>query len=364
MNDESWMRHALQGAAHRLGTTWPNPSVGCIIVKNNYMISESYTASGGRPHAETQALAAAGEGAKGATAYVTLEPCAHQGETPPCADALISAGISTVVMAMDDSDPRVAGEGRARLQAAGITVKSGVLAEEARQLNAGFFKRIETGLPYVTLKLATTLDARIATASGESQWITGPMARLYAHHLRARHDAVLIGAGTARADNPRLTVRGLGPNPPRPIRIVADASLSLPLTSHLAETARSHPLWLLTGAGGHGPRMAAFEEIGAELIEAPTHSTGRLDLCKTLELLAKRGLTRILCEGGGQIAAALLGAGLVDELNLIQAGKVIGTDGLPAIGPLTLQNLADAPGFRHVETRTLGADVLSIWRPA
>ncbi|MEO0911708.1 MAG: bifunctional diaminohydroxyphosphoribosylaminopyrimidine deaminase/5-amino-6-(5-phosphoribosylamino)uracil reductase RibD [Pseudomonadota bacterium] len=361
MNDEAWMRHALRGAAHGLGTTWPNPSVGCVLVRESRLISEGYTAPGGRPHAEVQALA--GTDARGATAYVTLEPCAHHGQTPPCTDALIAAGIARAVIAVEDSDPRVKGQGQARLEAAGIAVEAGLMAAEAREINAGFFKRVEEGRPYLTLKLATTLDARIATRTGESQWITSPMARLYAHHLRAHHDAVLIGAGTARADNPSLTVRGLG-LARKPVRIIADASLSLPLTSHLAQTAAEHPLWLLTRAGLPPERIRTFADLGAKVLETPTGETGRLDLAKALKLLAEQGLTRILCEGGGQIAAALLRAGLVDQLIRIEAGTLIGADGLPAIGPLSLEGLKDAPAFRLTEARPLGPDRLSIWQPS
>ncbi|MGY4803023.1 bifunctional diaminohydroxyphosphoribosylaminopyrimidine deaminase/5-amino-6-(5-phosphoribosylamino)uracil reductase RibD, partial [Teichococcus aerofrigidensis] len=219
--DVAQMRAALALAARGLGNTWPNPAVGCVIVKEGVVVGRGWTAPGGRPHAETEALRRAGAAARGATAYVTLEPCCHWGRTPPCADALIAAGVARVVVAMQDPDPRVDGAGLRRLREAGIAVASGMLEAEARALNAGFLKRLASGLPLLTLKLATTLDGRIATRAGESQWITGPAARRAAHALRGRHDAVLVGSGTALADDPDLTCRLPGFAPVPTVRVVA-----------------------------------------------------------------------------------------------------------------------------------------------
>lgn len=353
------MAHALRLAARGLGATWPNPSVGCVIVKDGQVLGRGWTQPGGRPHAERVALAQAGAGAAGATAYVTLEPCSHHGKTPPCADALIGAGIARVVTALTDPDPRVSGQGHARLRAAGIVVTEGVLAAEARRLTAGFLKRITEGLPHLTLKLATTLDGRIATASGESRWITGPEARAHVHLLRLTHDAVLVGSGTARADDPELTVRGLGQTR-QPLRIVLDSALSHSPASRLGQTARQHPVWLLHSAKAPADARKQWEATGARLIECSAEM-GQLGLTAAFRTLAAEGLTRVLCEGGGRLAAHLINAGLVDDLALYQAGCLIGADGTPALGPLGLTQLADAKRPRLAQSRRLGADLFSLW---
>jgi diaminohydroxyphosphoribosylaminopyrimidine deaminase / 5-amino-6-(5-phosphoribosylamino)uracil reductase len=237
------MALAIGLGARGLGRVWPNPAVGCVIVHDGRIVGRGWTQPGGRPHAETMALAQAGTAARGAVAYVSLEPCAHHGQTPPCADALIASGVARVVSALEDPDPRVAGQGHRRLAEAGINVETGVLATEAGQAQAGFLSRIRRGRPMLTLKLATSLDGRIATASGESRWITGPEARSRVHVMRASHDAVLIGSGTARADDPVLTVRGLGVSH-QPMRIIAASSLNLPLEGALAASAAQVPLLL------------------------------------------------------------------------------------------------------------------------
>lgn len=352
------MAHALGLAARGLGRTWPNPAVGCVIVRHGRVLGRGWTQPGGRPHAERRALDQAGD-AKGATVYVTLEPCAHHGVTPPCADALIGAGVARVVTALTDPDPRVSGNGHAALRAAGIAVTEGVLAKPARQLTAGFLKRMTTGLPLVTLKLATTLDGRIATDSGESRWITGPLARRYVHSLRLTHDAVMVGSGTARADDPDLTARDIGATH-QPLRIVLDRALSLPPTNRLGQTARAHPVWVIHGPDAPAAAHAAWTETGAQLMACPLRH-GLLDLTAALRLLAARGLTRILCEGGGTLGAALIAEGLVDEVIHLTAGKVIGAEGTPTLGPLGLHRLADAPGFDLIDHRPLGPDTLSHW---
>jgi diaminohydroxyphosphoribosylaminopyrimidine deaminase/5-amino-6-(5-phosphoribosylamino)uracil reductase len=247
--DAAHMRAALSLARRGNGRTWPNPSVGCVIVKDGRVVGRATTAQGGRPHAEPQALAMAGDAARGATAYVTLEPCCFHGRTPPCTDALVAAGVARVVVGVRDPDPRVNGAGLARLRSAGIEVVEGVLEDEAADVVAGFVTRVQRGRPLVTLKLASTLDGRIATRTGESQWITGEPARRMAHALRGRHDAIMVGAGTVLADNPDLTCRIPGFKPLPMVRVVADSHLRLPLTSRLVATAHSAPTWVLCRGG-------------------------------------------------------------------------------------------------------------------
>ena len=354
------MAHALRLAARGLGNVWPNPAVGCVIVRDGLVIGRGWTQPGGRPHAEVRALAQAGPLAEGATAYVTLEPCAHHGKTPPCAEALIAAKVARVVTALTDPDPRVSGKGHAMLRAAGIAVTEGVLAPEAARLNAGFLKRVTRGLPFVTLKLAATLDGRIATASGESRWITGPEARRKVHALRLAHDAVMVGSGTALADDPDLTVRDMGAVR-QPVRILVDRALRHAPDSRLGRTARAHPVWVLHGPSAPAPARQAWGATGAELMEVPETPDG-LDLAAALRSLADRGLTRILGEGGSTLAAALVRAGLVDDLALFSGAALIGAEGHPALGPLMLTALADAPRPRLIETRQLGPDLYSLWQ--
>lgn len=362
-DDRRHMAHALALGRRGLGRVWPNPAVGCVIVKDGRVVGRARTADGGRPHAETQALTMAGAAARGATAYVTLEPCAHHGQTPPCAQALIDAGIARVVIGAGDPHPKVNGRGTALLRQAGIEVTTGILEAEARLANAGFLSRVTRGRPHLTLKLALSLDGRIATASGESQWITGPKARRRVHAMRASHDAVLIGAGTARADDPTLTVRDMGATR-QPVRIVASRNLSLPFPSRLSKTLDQAPLWLAHGASASDATEAnSWREAGAHLLETEVQG-GHLDPVNLLETLGKEGLTRIFCEGGGTLAASLLAAGLVDDLIVFSAGLVIGAEGQPGIGVLGLSRLADAERFQLVDTRTIGPDVVTRWRKA
>lgn len=328
MSDLRHMGHALGLAARGLGNTWPNPAVGCVIEKDGRILGRGWTQPGGRPHAETMALAQAGAKARGATAHVTLEPCAHHGRTPPCAEALIAAGVARVSVALTDPDPRVSGRGLSMLRAAGIAVTQGVAEARAREQQRGFLTRITQGRPMLTLKLAASFDGRIATASGESQWITGAEARRHVHALRLSHDAVMVGGGTARADHPALNVRGMGAVR-QPVRIVVSSG---DLPDLPAEDAAHGPLWRV--AGDPALYMA---ELGA------------------------RGLTRVFCEGGGVLAADLLRAGLVDQLIGYSAGLVLGGDARPGIAGLDLAHLADAPRFRLVESRRIGPDILHRW---
>jgi len=358
VSDLAHMRTALALAARGLGNTWPNPAVGCVIVRDGQVAGRGWTQPGGRPHAETEALARAGIAARGATAYVTLEPCCHWGRTPPCTDALVAAGVARVVVAMRDPDPRVDGEGLARLRAAGIVVEEGLRAEEAARLNRGFFKRLGQGLPLVTLKLATSLDGRIATSTKQSQWITGPEARRAAHGLRARHDAILVGSGTVIDDDPDLTCRLPGGVPVPAPRVVADARLRIPPGAKLVRTARAVPTIVATIPGHPEAALAPLRDAGVEILELPPGPEG-LAMRGILEALAARGITRLLAEGGSGIAAALLREGLVDRLAWFHAGMVIGGDGIPAAYELPLPELARAPKFRRVAIRPLGPDLLT-----
>lgn len=355
--DCRFMALALSLGRRGLGRVWPNPNVGCVIVRDGRILGRSRTADGGRPHAETQALAQAGAAARGATAYVTLEPCAHHGQTPPCADALVAAGVARVIVAAKDPDPRVAGRGIERLRAAGIAVETGLMEDEARGDLAGFLSRVERGRPFVTLKLAASLDGRIATGAGESRWITGPEARARVHMMRARHDAVMVGGGTARADDPMLNVRGLGIDR-QPVRVVLSRRLDLPLDGALARSARDVPLWLC-----HGPEAdaAPWRALGAESLSCPI-SAGQLDPAAVLQTLGAAGLTRVFCEGGAGLAASLLGAGLVDELVLFTAGCAIGAEGTPALSAMGIGALAEAPRLRLAGQDRVGGDVMSVWR--
>lgn len=352
--DDRWMALALALGRRGMGRVWPNPAVGCVIVRDGRVVGRGWTGDGGRPHAETVALAQAGEAARGATVYVTLEPCAHHGRTPPCADALVAAGVARVVVATGDPDPRVAGRGLARLREAGIAVFTPLREDEARHDHAGFLLRVTAGRPWVTLKLAASLDGRIATASGESRWITGPRARESVQLLRSRHDAVMVGGGTARADDPLLTVRGI--DRPPVVRVVWSRGLDLDRHSQLARTARSTPLWLLHVQGDPGP----WRDLGARCLRVAGTEQG-VDLREGLKALAEAGLTRVLCEGGGQLAAGLLRAGLVDEIVLFHAGHVLGAEGRPMVGALGLSALAEAPAFDLAAVDRIGGDVVTRW---
>lgn len=353
------MAHALRMAQRGLGQTWPNPAVGCVIVKQGRILGRGTTAPEGRPHAEPQALAQAGEAARGATAYVTLEPCAHHGKTGPCAEALIKAGVARVVSALTDPDPRVSGGGLQRLRDAGIAVTTGVLEAEARAAQRGFLTRIQHGRPMLTLKLALTLDGRIATASGESRWITGPQSRARVHLMRATHDAVLVGAGTARADDPELTVRDLGVLR-QPLRLIAARDLDLPARGRLAASIPQGPLWLLHGPDAPQDRRDLWLGLGAKLVEVPLHK-GHLDVAAMMRILGDKGLTRVFCEGGGQFASALLQARMVDHLHVFSAGMVIGADGRAGLGTLGLTALADAQRFQFKGISQTGADLWHAW---
>jgi len=356
------MRAALALARRGLGTVWPNPAVGCVIVARGRVVGRGWTQPGGRPHGETEALGRAGEAARGATAYVSLEPCRHWGRTPPCTDALIAAGIRRVVVALEDPDPRVAGAGVRQLHAAGLEVETGLCEAEATEINAGFFCRLRNRRPLVTLKLATSLDGRIATGSGESQWITGPPARERAHALRAAHDAIMVGTGTVLADDPQLTCRLPGLAHRSPVRVVVDRHLRIPPTTRLISDARAVPVWVLTLPSADPERRQAFLRAGATVIDIDPSPDGNGSLAAALAALGERGITRLLVEGGGHLAAAFARAGLIDRLVWVHAPMLIGGDGIPAIAEVGLEVLSKAPSFTRLSTETVGDDVLTVFR--
>jgi diaminohydroxyphosphoribosylaminopyrimidine deaminase/5-amino-6-(5-phosphoribosylamino)uracil reductase len=356
------MRAALALARRGLGNVWPNPAVGCVIARDGRIVGRGWTQPGGRPHAETEALARARAETQGATAYITLEPCCHWGRTPPCTDALIAARVGRVVVAVGDPDPRVGGGGLARLREAGITAEFGLCEAEAAEINAGFFQRIRRGRPLVTLKLATSLDGRIATASGESRWITGPPARDYGHLLRATHDAIMVGTGTVLTDDPQLTCRLPGLSHRSPVRVVLDRRLRIPLAAHLIAEARQVPTWLVTLPAADPNRQQALRDAGVEIIAAAPDDSGQIDLADVVRRLGERGLTRLLVEGGGELAAALLRAGLVDRLVWLHAPLLLGGDGVPAVAALGRDVLAQAPRFERLSSEPVGADVLTTFR--
>ena len=360
--DLRWMRAALALARRELGAVWPNPAVGCVIVDRGRVVGRGWTQPGGRPHGETEALGRAGQAARGATAYVSLEPCCHWGRTPPCTDALIAAGVRRVVVALEDPDPRVAGEGVRRLRAGGLDVDAGLCKAEAAEINAGFFCRLRSGRPLVTLKLATSLDGRIATGRGESQWITGPPARERAHALRAAHDAIMVGTGTVLADDPQLTCRLPGLAHRSPVRVVVDRRLRIPPTTRLISDARAVPTWVLTLPSADTARRQAFLRAGATVIDIDPGADGNGSLAAALAALGECGITRLLVEGGGRLAAAFVRAGLIDRLIWVHAPMLIGGDGVPAIAEVGLEALSEAPRFTRLSTETVGDDVLTVFR--
>lgn len=359
------MRAALALARRGLGRVWPNPAVGCVLVHPDFggrIVGRGWTQPGGRPHAETEALRRAAAAAAGATAYVTLEPCDHHGATPPCSQALIDAGIGRAVVAIEDPDPRTAGRGVARMKAAGIEVAVGTGHDDAASINEGFFLRVRAGRPMFTLKCAASLDGRIATATGDSRWITGDASRAFAHRLRASHDAVLIGSGTALTDDPELTCRLPGMEARSPLRIVVDGRLRLSLAGKLVASAAAVPTWLVTLSDHDRARLAPYTDAGLDIVESPAGRDGSPDLAWLAGELGRRGLTRVLVEGGGGIAAALLRAGLVDRLAWFRAPLVIGGDGVAAAAGFGIARLADAPRFVRTGTAALGADMLELFR--
>ncbi|CAA2103605.1 Riboflavin biosynthesis protein RibD [Methylobacterium bullatum] len=357
--DRCFMRLALATGRRNLGRTWPNPSVGAVVVAGETgrerVIAQGVTAPGGRPHAEPLVLALAGEDARGATLYVTLEPCSHHGATPPCVDAIIASGITRVVTAIEDADSRVAGRGHARLAQAGIAVTQNVLRHEAARDHRGHFTRVTKGRPSLHLKLARTQDGFASGAPDERLRITGPIADGAVHLWRAHADAILVGIGTARLDDPSLTVRLPGLSQRSPLRIVLDSMLRLSPASHLVRSARDIPTLVMTtrSAPIHAKRMLA--SFGVETIQVAACSSGRIDLSAALARLAEHGLTRICCEGGPHLADSLAAADLVDVCTLVTGPRAIGGGGLPAVGEALKARLQES-SFGVAETRAFGPD--------
>ena len=357
------MRAALALARRGLGQVWPNPAVGCVIVKDRCVVGRGWTERGGRPHAETEAIKLAGAAARGATAYVTLEPCSHHGESPPCADALVEAGVTRVVAAMNDPDPRVAGQGLDTLRAAAIEVEVGVCGDDARVLNRGYLKRFSGGLPLVTLKTAVTTDGRIATESGESKWITGAESRAEAHRLRADHDAITVASATVIADDPELTCRLPGMRDRSPVRVLLDAHLRVPTDAKLYATAPDFPLWVFSALPADDSKVLERTNTGAEHFTVSIDGSGHgVNLRESFGRLAQRGITRLLAEAGGILASALFRDGLVDDLAVFRAPKLLGGDGMSMIGPLGIQALGQHMPLHRTALRALGNDVVETFR--
>ena len=357
-DDPSFMAAALALGRRNLGLTAPNPSVGALIVRDGVVIGGGVTAPGGRPHAETLALAEAGEAARGATVYVTLEPCSHHGQTPPCAEALVAAGVARVVCALQDPDARVSGRGLALLRAAGIEVVVGVGAEQAARDHLGHVLRVTQGRPMVTLKIARTADGFAAGDEHDSRLaITGELVNRRVHTLRALHDAIMVGVGTVLGDDPLLTVRQNGLDQ-RPLRVVLDSALRLPLESRLAATAAQFPTLLVAAADAPAEREAELRTRGIEVERA---GDSRVDLGEALRLLARRGITRVFSEGGPTVGSALIRQGLADEVLLFTAERPLGRPGRPALQPDALAALADPARFAEGPGAHYGPDALRSW---
>lgn len=351
-----YMRSALAIARQGLGRVWPNPTVGCVLVKNGHVVARARTADGGRPHAEVIALQGAGENACGATVYVTLEPCAHHGKTPPCAQALIDAGVGEVVIAVRDSDTRVSGRGVRMLQEAGIHVVEGVCEAEARQLNAGFFSRVEGSRPFVTLKTATTLDSKIATHTGNAQWITGDLARKRGHLLRAQHDAIAVGVNTVLSDNPSLTTRLDGVNHSI-VRIVFDTDLKMSGDEILFNDIDKNPVWIFTSNPEGHDRLV---DKGARVIVVEKEQ-GRVSISSALKAVADEGITRLLVEGGATLITSFIAQGLFDQLYWFRNDSIIGGDGFNSIAVLGVNELTDKVQLQLDDEYKLGSDRLQVY---
>jgi diaminohydroxyphosphoribosylaminopyrimidine deaminase / 5-amino-6-(5-phosphoribosylamino)uracil reductase len=360
--DQRFMQLALTLGRRGQGRTWPNPAVGAVVVKDGVIVGRGWTQPGGRPHAEPEALARAGDAARGATLYVTLEPCSHVGKSPPCADAIIAAGIARVVSAIEDPNPEVAGQGHARPRAAGIVVDIGLGALEAARDHAGHFRRIRDKRPHVILKLAVSSDDKIGASGRKPVAISGEAARARVHLLRAQCDAVLVGIGTVRADDPLLTCRLPGMEARSPVRVVLDRSLRIPGASRLVHSARETPLWVMTSSLSEAPAAMKLGAAGAQVIRVATTATPPgLDLLAVLHALAEKGITRLLVEGGARVASSFIAAGLVDEVWLLRGPDAIGAEGVAALQALPLSAITQSPAFRVRASENLQNDTLTIY---
>jgi diaminohydroxyphosphoribosylaminopyrimidine deaminase/5-amino-6-(5-phosphoribosylamino)uracil reductase len=361
-DDARYMEASIALGRQGLGRTAPNPAVGSIVVRDGIIVGRGVTRPGGRPHAETEALADAGAAARGATLYVSLEPCSHYGRTPPCALAIVEAGVARVVSALQDPDPRVAGRGHAMLREAGVAVTEGVCAESARRANLGHILRVTEGRPMVTLKLAETADGFAAGDSHDPRlMITGLEVANRVHMLRAAHDAVMVGVETALADDPLMTVRLPGLEDRKPLRIVLDTRLRLSPRSRVAQTARDVPALVLAGEGAPEAAQRALEAAGVEVQRVAAAPDGRIDLRQALAMLARRGLTRVFSEGGPQVAARLVADDLADEVVLFTSPRPLAREGVPALAEAARGRLADPARYRAVEDVRVGVDRLRRW---
>ncbi len=358
-DDHRFMSRALQLARHGLYSTTPNPRVGCVLVKDGRVVGEGWHERAGADHAEVAAIKDAGPNAAGSTAYLTLEPCCHQGRTPPCSDALLAAGVTAVVYAIDDPNPKVAGSGAAALRDAGVTVRPGLMAAAAAELNLGFICRMRRGRPWVRLKLAATLDGRTALADGESRWITGKPARTDAHRWRARSCAVMTGIGTLLADDPLLDVRHIE-TPRQPLRVVVDNNLAIPTTAAMLQRGDGV---LVATASTDEDRLEAVRATGAEVVQLNT-ARGRVALPRLFEALAAREINEVTVEAGQTLNGALLAAGLVDELVVYYNARIIGSSGRGMFVSPALASMDEAPGFAIHDVRMFGGDLRVVLRPA
>jgi diaminohydroxyphosphoribosylaminopyrimidine deaminase / 5-amino-6-(5-phosphoribosylamino)uracil reductase len=363
--DQRFMQLALALGRRGQGRTWPNPAVGAVVVRDDVIVGRGWTQPGGRPHAEPEALKRAGEAARGATLYVTLEPCSHFGKSPPCVDAVIAAGIARVVSAIEDPNPDVAGQGHAKLRAAGITVDVGLGAAEAARDHAGHFRRIRDQRPHVILKLAVSSDDKIGAAGHKPVAITGEAATSRVHLLRAQCDAILVGIGTVLADDPLLTCRLPGMEARSPVRVVLDRALRIPGTSRLVHSARETPLWVMTSNLSEAPAAVKLGAAGAQVIRvAATADPPGLDLLAVLHALSEKGITRLMVEGGAKVASSFVAAGMVDEIWLLRGADAVGADGVPALDALPLTTITRSPAFRVRASGRLNNDTLTVYERA
>jgi diaminohydroxyphosphoribosylaminopyrimidine deaminase / 5-amino-6-(5-phosphoribosylamino)uracil reductase len=362
--DLRWMEAALNLGSRSLGLAAPNPAVGAILVKDGAVVGRGATAPGGRPHAERTAIAEAGQGARGATLYVTLEPCSHFGASPPCVDAIIAAGVTRVVSAMEDPNPLVGGQGHARLRAAGIAVSVGAGKSQAQRDHLGHILRVTAGRPCVTLKLAETADGFASAGANDARLrITGQVADLRVQIMRCTHEAIMVGIETALVDDPALTVRLPGVNR-KPLRVVLDTHLRLPEGSRVASTAGEIPTLVIAGADAPNETARRLEGLGVMIERVPLDADGHVDLHQALRALAARGITRVFSEGGPSVAARLIGLELADEVALITADKPLGRPGLPALDAQARAALADGSRYRPIEPLDYGPDTMRLWRRA
>jgi diaminohydroxyphosphoribosylaminopyrimidine deaminase/5-amino-6-(5-phosphoribosylamino)uracil reductase len=362
--DQRFMALALTLGRRGLGNAWPNPAVGAVVVKDGILVGRGWTQPGGRPHAEVEALRRAGAAARGATLYATLEPCSHHGQTPPCVDAILAAGVSRVVSALEDPNPKIAGEGHARLRARGVGVDVGLASDQALRVHAGHFRRVRDGRPHVTLKLAVSADGKAGLPGRRPAQITGEAARARVQQMRAMNDAVVTGIGTVLADDPQLNVRLPGMEARSPVRVVLDSLLRLPASSQLAHSATRTLDWVFVDASAKETARQsakpdherALTDAGVEVLRVPG-ANGRLDLSAVLRALAGRGITRVMVEAGPILSGAFLAADLVDEAALFRSPNALG-DGVDALEDLPLSVLTLSPKLRLVESEQVGADIL------